>query len=227
MPESSSDNYPGPVKAGMLLANALPLCHAVASAAVFAWGGVFAGLAVLYILPPVSARLLQAAFGRPKGTYGVSDRAFAVWWVTLQLQTLFLRLAFLEELLRLFPGLYSAWLRLWGSRLGTRTYWSPGTVVLDRGYLDIGDDVAFGAGVRLNGHVLQRSPEGHLELVVDDIRIGSGAAVGGYSLLTAGSEVAAGENLRACLLSPPYSKWEGGRRVKGGTDDSVRPVLLP
>ncbi|TPW20943.1 MAG: hypothetical protein FD126_1177, partial [Elusimicrobia bacterium] len=169
--------------------------------------------AVLYLLPPVAARLLTAVGGKPAGRYVPGDGAFLVWWVTLQLQTLFLRLPFLEELLRLVPGVYSAWLRLWGSKVGSRVYWSAGTVVLDRGYLDIGDGVVFGAGVRLNGHVLAKE-EGRLTLIVDVVRVGAGAAVGGYSLLTAGTEVAPGESLRACLLSPPYSKWEGGRRSK-------------
>jgi len=201
----------------MLLANVIPLGHLAAAVSV----GLVAGgprgwvgaAAVLYLLPPVTARLLTALAGKPAGRYAASDPAFLVWWTTLQLQTLFLRLPFLEEFLRLVPGLYSAWLRLWGSRVGARVYWSAGTTVLDRGYLDIGDGVVFGAGVRLNGHVLAKE-EGRLTLIVDVVRVGAGAAVGGYSLLTAGTEVAPGETLRACLLSPPYSKWEGGRRSK-------------
>lgn len=207
----------------MLLANLIPLAHLTAAVAV----GVVAGgprgwlgaAAVLYLLPPLAARLLTAACGKPAGRYAPTDGAFLVWWATLQLQTLFLRLPFLEELLRLVPGLYSAWLRLWGSRVGGRVYWSAGTVVLDRGYLDVGDGVVFGAGVRLNGHVLAKE-DGRLTLIVDAVRVGAGAAVGGYSLLTAGTEVAPGETLRACLLSPPYSQWEGGRRVKGPTEPS-------
>lgn len=201
----------------MLLGNLIPLLHLLAASAV----GVVAGgprgwlgaAAVLYLLPPVAARLLTAACGKPAGRYTPADGAFLVWWATLQLQTLFLRLPFLEEVLRFVPGLYSAWLRLWGSRVGSRVYWSAGTVVLDRGYLDVGDGVVFGAGVRLNGHVLAKE-DGRLTLIVDTVRVGAGAAVGGYSLLTAGTEVAPGETLRACLLSPPYSKWEGGRRSK-------------
>lgn len=217
MQASSSADYPPRVVAAMLLANAAPLVHLTAALSVgFVAGGPRGWLgaaAVLYLLPPLAARLLTAACGKPAGRYAPTDAAFLSWWVTLQLQTLFLRLPFLEELLRLVPGLYSAWLRLWGSRIGARVYWSAGTVVLDRGYLDIGDGVVFGAGVRLNGHVLAKE-EGRLTLIVDVVRVGAGAAVGGYSLLTAGTEVAPGETLRACLLSPPYSKWEGGRRSK-------------
>jgi hypothetical protein len=93
-------------------------------------------------------------------------------------------------------------------------------VVLDREYLDIGDDVVFGAGVRLNGHVILRNRQGRLELAVGPIKIGSGAAVGGYSLLTAGTEIAAGESTRAHLLSPPFTVWRDGKRFRGDCDDS-------
>lgn len=223
MPESSSADWPPGLKAAMLGANALPLAHAAAAGWALWRLGAPAGLAVLYLAPPVLTRLLHAACGRPAGRYPVGSREFLVWWVSCQLQTLFLRLPWLEEALRLVPGLYSAWLGLWGARLGRRTYWSPGTVVLDRSYLDFGDDVVFGAGVRLNGHVVARGEDGALELIVDDIRLGDGVAVGGYSLLTAGTEAAPGEDLRACLLSPPYSRWEGGRRVKGEASAGVAP----
>jgi hypothetical protein len=93
-------------------------------------------------------------------------------------------------------------------------------VVLDREYLDLGDDVVFGAGVRLNGHVILRSRQGRLELAVAPIKIGSGAAVGGYSLLTAGTEIPAGESTRALLLSPPFTVWRDGKRVKGENDNA-------
>ena len=43
--------------------------------------------------------------------------------------------------------------------------------------------------------------------------IGDRSVVGGYSLLTAGSELAADECTRAFLVSPPFSRWEHGRRT--------------
>jgi len=92
---------------------------------------------------------------------------------------------------------------------------------LDRGYLDIGDDVVFGAGVRLNGHVLVRTSAGTLELALGTIKIGAGASIGGYSLLTAGTEIAAGESTRAHLLSPPFTIWREGKRLKGAMSDEL------
>ena len=46
--------------------------------------------------------------------------------------------------LRLVPGLYSAWLRLWGSRVGRAVYWTPQVKITDRGLLKVGDGVVFG-----------------------------------------------------------------------------------
>jgi hypothetical protein len=37
--------------------------------------------------------------------------------------------------------------------------------------------------------------------------------IGGYSLLTAGTEIAPGECTKAFLISPPFSKWKGGVRI--------------
>jgi acetyltransferase-like isoleucine patch superfamily enzyme len=118
--------------------------------------------------------------------------------------------------MRLFPGVYSAWLRLWGSHIGSFTYWAAGLRILDRGFLEIGSGVAFGAGVRLNPHVVAENDEGKLELFLAPVRIGDRAIIGGYALLTAGTRIADDEVTRACLLSPPFSHWKGGRRIEKG-----------
>jgi hypothetical protein len=38
--------------------------------------------------------------------------------------------------------------------------------------------------------------------------------VGGYSLLTAGTEIVSDESTRAFLVSPPFSVWKEGKRVR-------------
>lgn len=115
--------------------------------------------------------------------------------------------------MRLVPGLYSPWLRLWGARIGRLTYWSAGTLLTDRSFLSIGDDVVFGAGVRLNSHVITKGADGKLELLLAPIKIGDRVVVGGYSLLTAGTELSPDEATRAFLISPPFSVWKAGKRV--------------
>ena len=112
------------------------------------------------------------------------------------------------------PAVYSAWLRLWGSKIGRLVFWSPGTQILDRSFLEVGDDVLFGAGVRLNPHVMVRNDSGQNELILAPIKIGARAVVGGYSLLAPGSEIMPDEATHACLLLPPFSKWHNGKRIK-------------
>ncbi|MEO7651104.1 MAG: hypothetical protein ABIZ80_11600 [Bryobacteraceae bacterium] len=216
-------DYPLRVRVFLLALNFFPLLH-VASLIILwrsepewipgARMAVSAGW--LYLLPPALARLTSAICGVPDGSHAVSSRAFLGWWAMAQYQMLFNRLPFLEEGMRLVPGLYSLWLRLWGSRIGRLTFWSPGVSVLDRGYLDIGNDVVLATGVRLNGHVLHRNKQGELELALARIRIGEGATIGGYSLLTAGTEIAPGEATKAYLLSPPFTRWRDGKRIRGG-----------
>lgn len=173
------------------------------------------GVALLYFAPPLLVRLMLSTAGSPQGRIRVGSKAFFVWWLVFQLQVVFCRLTVLEEVLRLVPGLYSQWLRLWGSRIGRFTYWSPGTLITDRSFLSIGDDVVLGAGVRLNPHVLAKGTNGELELLLATVRVGDRVQVGGYSLLTAGTEIQDGEVTRAFLISPPFSRWKDGKRVRG------------
>lgn len=213
----------------LLLLNLLPLAHVVllvglGTIAFGSWPARTAAvLAALYLLPPIAARTGLAGMGIREGSIAFGSRDFFVWWFSMQWQVVFCRFPALEEILRLVPGLYSAWLRLWGARVGRLTYWAPGTLILDRSFLCIGDDVVFGAGVRLNAHVIVREESGESRLLLATIRIGERAQIGGYSLLTAGTTIAPGETTRAFLLSPPFSSWEGGRRVRSDTHTQEEP----
>ena len=214
-PENAVADFPPKVRLLMLLINLLPLLHLLVLAII-----LMADLAlmprtmlfilVLYVCPPLLARLA----GKPQGRFSTASPTFLIWFATAQAQMLFNRVPILEEALRLIPGLYSAWLRLWGSRVGRLTFWAPGVRLLDRAYQTIGDDVVFGAGVRLNAHVIARSREGQAELMIAPIVVGSGAIIGGYSLLTAGVDIGPGEATRAFLILPPFSIWRNGSRYR-------------
>lgn len=204
----------------MLLLNFLPAIHVVLIIGLL-WmsflnwpARIGAALAALYLLPPLVARLVLFILPISQGRIAVGGKAFFSWWATFQLQVLFCRLPFLEETLRLIPGLYSFWLRLWGSRIGRLTYWAAGTIVTDRSFLRVGDDVVFGAGVRLNAHVLAKNKEGEMELLLADLKIRDRVIVGGYSLITAGAEISSDEATRAEMLLPPFSIWKDGKRIK-------------
>jgi hypothetical protein len=203
----------------MLGFNCLPLLHGLAVGLVVGIGWapigwrIAAGLAVLYLAPVFLARIALLVSPITEGRIHVGSRAFFTWWMLANLQMLFCRLPMLEEIIRIVPGLYSLWLRLWGARIGRLTYWGAGLRILDRSFLRIGDDVVFGAAVRLNPHVLGRNEQGEMELTLASIVVGDRTMVGGYSLLTAGTEIAADESTRACLISSPFSRWKNGSRT--------------
>ena len=172
----------------------------------------------IFIVPALAVRLLLARRSAPTSDVPFASDAFFRWWAVSNLQALFNRLPLLEEALRLVPGLYSAWLRLWGARIGRTTYWAPGTSILDRPFVEIGDDVVLGVGVKCSSHLLMSRSEGDLRLLVAPIRIGDGAIVGGYSVLGPGAEIAPREATPACQILPPFSRWENGRRARGRSD---------
>ena len=207
----------------MLLINYWPLLHlitigiAVALPWTFWRWRILTGLALFYLLPPLLARLLRILSPIREGRIPIGGRTYFSWWMMFNLQVVFCRLPMLEELLRLVPGLYSFWLRLWGAQIGRFTYWAAGLRILDRSFLRIGDDVVFGAAVRLNPHVLTKNEQGQMELILASVIVGDRAVVGGYSLLTAGAEIAADECTKALLVLPPFNRLKDGMRLKKPT----------
>lgn len=210
MPENPFADRKG-VQLAMLLLNLVPLVHAVLALACFLTPYPWLAPVVLYLAPLIPGRLLRESLRESPVRIAIGSPDFLRWWACFQCQVLFLRFPALEEMLRLVPGVYSWWLRMWGARIGKRTYWAPQTIILDRGFLEIGDQVVFGAGVRLNPHVIER------DLLLAPVKVGDHAMIGGYSLLTAGTEIAAGEASRAFLISPPFSLWKDGRRTRNSS----------
>jgi hypothetical protein len=203
----------------MLLLNYLPFLHVVSIGLVIGipWSRlsvrILSVVVILYLVPPLAGRLVRAFAPVREGRIKMGNSEFFAWWALFNLQVIFCRFSALEEILRIVPGLYSLWLRLWGSRIGRFTYWAAGTRILDRSFLQIGNDVVFGAAVRINPHVLTKNEINEMELILATVIIGDRAVIGGYSLLTAGTEISADECTRAFLVSPPFGKWENGVRV--------------
>lgn len=222
------NSLPASKKLLLLLCNLIPLAEVAAMGGLCwrlresPWIGLAAVLGVLYVLPPLASRAVMAALPIRRTVIAVGSREFFVWWFTLNLQMLFCRFAFLEELLRIVPGCYSLWLRLWGAKIGKMTYWAAGTTILDRPWVEIGDRVIFGAGTRLNAHVFAPDGQGEMTLVLAPIKIADRVTVGGYSLLVAGTEIASDQCTRAFLILPPFSRLVDGRRVKPSQDRGVR-----
>jgi hypothetical protein len=216
-------------RVAVLLLNTIPLLHvaAVIATTVFTpfawWMRLIAAGAVLYLVPPLSVRALFALGRMREGNLTLGSKDFFLWWASFQWQMIFCRLPALEEIMRLIPGLYSSWLRLWGSKIGRYTFWAPGTLILDRSFLKIGDDVVLGVGVRLNGHVGDVDETSQRRLLVATVEIGDRCHIGGYSLLTAGTKIEHAQTTKAFLLSPPFSTWRDGKRVRETAVDIQKP----
>src|SRR4249920_1066630 len=119
-----------------------------------------AGFAVMvfvwYLLPPLCFRMHDRVCPLRPGQEDLSDaRKYSAWWGSQQFQIVYAVFPQFEILLRLVPGAYSAWLRLWGSRIGRGVVWTPIVEVIDRSLLDIGDQVFFGHKVALCSHAVR------------------------------------------------------------------------
>ncbi len=219
MPEADKQHLPAePVSTFALLANFLPLCLLAAlilaslalAQSLPARLGLFAGL--VYTAPPLLGRCLMFLFGKPEGrAIPQASGAFRVWWLLLQLQMPFNRLPWLEELLRLVPGLYPLWLNLWGARVHPATFWAPGARILDRPYLKTGYGSIIGTDTLLSGH-LSRLDKGRFLVDIAIVDIGSQAVIGARTSIGPGCVVAPGETLAATTRLAPFNHYVNGKR---------------
>lgn len=161
-------------------------------------------LAAVYLLPLASYRALSWAFPSQEGLFRLEAKQFNPWWAGHQIQSLFIGLP-LEVPLRLIPGVYSFWLRAWGSSVGSGVYWTPRVEILDRGLMDIGAGVIFGHRVMCFAHVL-KPKNGRLILYVRRVRIGADVFIGAGSRLAPGVSIPDGANVP--ILTDLYPNQE-------------------
>jgi hypothetical protein len=197
----------------MILCNYFPFFHLLLCilSLVFAPGAAWktaSFLFFLYLFPLICTRIALLIHPLRSTHIKLFSADYYVWWFTFCTQVIYLRFPALEEALRCVPSLYSFWLRLWGSKIGKLVYWSAGTVVLERQFINIGDHVCFGAGSRLNAHVQTED-----ELLLAPVTVEENVIVGGYSLLTTGTVLKANQSTRGFLISPPFSVWQDNKRI--------------
>ena len=154
-------------------------------------------LGVVYLVPVAVFRAHQALWPIKIGGSRLVGRSYVAWWGAHQLQVIYIALPQLEALLRVLPGVYSAWLRLWGARIGKGVVWTPNIDITDRSLLDVGDHVVIGHRTGLHAHLIRPTKNNNLVLYVKPIRIDSGAFIGGYSILSPGVHVHTGASVRS------------------------------
>jgi len=164
-------------------------------------------LAVLYVVPVAAYRLHERLWPLAEGPSRIDGPGYSPWWGGHQCQVMYTAFPALEAALRLVPGLYSAWLRLWGGRVGRGVYWTPLVELTDRALIDVGDGVVFGHRVACYAHLVKPRGIG-LILYVRRIRIGDGV------LLGAGSRLGPGAHIDAGAALPILTDVGVGRRIR-------------
>ena len=159
-------------------------------------GLLLGGLAIIYLLPVACYRAHNALWPLNEGRSFIDAPSYSPWWGGHQFQVVYTAFPAFETALRLMPGVYSAWLRLWGSRIGRGVYWPPIADIPDRALLEVGDGAIFGNRIACYAHVILRR-ERTLVLYVRRIRIGERALVGAGSRLGPGTQIEAGYALPA------------------------------
>lgn len=210
----------GEVSAFTLALNYLPIVYLAAGAAA-AWnieGAAEAWSFILiwiYLIPAIVCRITLLFFGYPEGrNIGQETRAYKVWWFLSQWQVVFNRLPWLEELLRLIPGAYALWLNLWGGRISLFAYWGPGSKILDRYLVRVGPGAVIGAGASITGHLGTLNEDGSFAVDIATVTVCEGTIIGAHARIGPGCQISAHEMVPAGRLLPPFTLWQGGRKIK-------------
>ncbi|WP_427158468.1 acyl transferase [Aliinostoc sp. HNIBRCY26] len=149
---------------------------------------IFSLLAVLFSIygfPVVVYRCHQWIYPVQEGISYLQGKEYSPWWGSHQIQSIYIAIPALEAMLRLIPGVFSIWLRLWGAKVGRDVYWTPGLEIADRGLIEIGDRVVIGHRVGIYSHVIKPRKQ-NLMLYVKKVKIGSNVFVGAGSHLAPG-----------------------------------------
>ncbi len=158
-------------------------------------------IVIVYLLPPATFRLHNLFFPVRDRLSNLSERRYSPWWGAHQIQLLFIALPQLEALLRLVPGLYSAWLRVWGSKVGRKVYWTPNVEITDRHLLEIGDRVVVGHKTKFLGHAI-KPKDGEMILYTRVITVGNDVFIGAGSRIGPGAKI--GDGVYLPILTDVY-----------------------
>ncbi len=153
-------------------------------------------VSVIYLLPPMVLRIVHRWAAMVPGVQLIDGRKFSPWLAAHHIQAFYDALPFLEALLRVIPGFYSLWLRMWGSRVGYGVEWAVNVSILDRNLMDIGNRVVFARQVELSAHVRKKS-EGGTRVLVRPVRIGSYAFLGAQATVGPGAVIPSNAQIAA------------------------------
>ncbi|GAX43551.1 hypothetical protein NIES4075_45660 [Tolypothrix sp. NIES-4075] len=146
---------------------------------------IMALLISLYVFPLLVYRIHEYFYPLKEGISYLAGKNYSPWWGSHQIQVIYIAFPALETLLRLIPGAFSLWLRLWGSKVGKNVYWTPQLEISDRALIEIGDNVVFGNGVGIYSHIIKPKKQ-DLLLYVKKVKIGNNVFLGAWNHIAPG-----------------------------------------
>ncbi len=174
---------------------------------------------VIYLAPPMILRILFRWVPLKPGVLAISGRVFCPWLASHHIQAFYDALPYLESLLRVIPGFYSMWLRMWGSRVGYGVEWPVRMDVLDRDQMEIGNRVVFAREVELSAHVRQKTESG-LRVLVRPVRIGSHAFIGAGVRMGPGAFVPGDSSVPALTVVDVNQTFGVEKRVHSAREEA-------
>ncbi len=150
--------------------------------------GIFSVAAFLfsfYGFPLLIHKIHDYFYPIEEGISYLQGKEYSPWWGSHQIQSIYITFSFFESALRLIPGAFSLWLRLWGAKVGQNVYWTPNLEIADRSLIEIGDRVVFGQSCGLFAHIVKPKKQ-DLMLYVKKIKIGNNVFLGANSYLAPG-----------------------------------------
>ncbi|NJO63553.1 MAG: acyl transferase [Richelia sp. RM2_1_2] len=139
----------------------------------------------LYGFPLLIYKIHNHFYPIQEGISYLKGKEYSPWWGSHQIQSIYISFGCLESALRLIPGAFSLWLRLWGAKIGKNVYWTPKLEIADRSLIEIGNNVVFGQSCAILSHAIKPKKQ-NLMLYVKKVKIGSDVFIGAGSYLAPG-----------------------------------------
>ena len=165
----------------------------------------------VYLFPLICFQILIALAPIREGKSDILEKKFSPWWAGHQIQSLFIAVPALEAVLKIIPGAFSVWLRCWGSKIGKKIYWTPGSIHYDRNLLEIGDNVVFGEQSLSVGHIISPKDKS-AELTIAKVKIGKNSFIGAAAVLSPGVVVEKNSFIKAGTRVYPFENVKGRAR---------------
>jgi hypothetical protein len=180
---------------------------------------IMALLISLYVFPLLIYRIHEYYYPLKEGISYLGTKNYSPWWGSHQIQVIYIAFPVLETLLRLIPGVFSLWLRLWGSKVGKNVYWTPQLEISDRSLIEIGDNVVFGNGVGIYSHIIKPKKQ-DLLLYVKKVKIGNNVFLGAWNHIAPGVTIVDGTYVPVFTHVYPNKKFTQELKVNSENSET-------